>query len=291
MDSTAAPRDVRLRQLQGYLAQDPSNPHLLAEVCDAALAAGDHDTALRAIESAEHHKLEPGAWLHRRAHVAMARCQWEEALDVLERLRADAGNDPALVHDIALVHLCAGRHAACRDIVGPVLAEFAGDRGMLDRLQVLWLRAAHHLGDLATAWDWVEQEQTRERLQPQAMGVASLIAIDLERFPAASALADQAMRVPQPATDALVAAAYVALARRQTQSAAHFLQRALQRNRRDGRAWSALGLSSLQGGSFAEARSHFEQAIRTMPGHIGTWHALGWSCLLLQDLAAARAAF
>jgi tetratricopeptide (TPR) repeat protein len=69
------------------------------------------------------------------------------------------------------------------------------------------------------------------------------------------------------------------------------LQRALQQNPRDGRARSALGLASMQAGDIPAARRHFEQAIGTLPAHIGTWHALGWACLLLQDLAAARGAF
>jgi Flp pilus assembly protein TadD len=69
------------------------------------------------------------------------------------------------------------------------------------------------------------------------------------------------------------------------------VQRALARNPADGRARSVLGLASLQAGDIAGARGHFAQAIRTMPGHIGTWHALGWSCLMLQDLAGARDAF
>lgn len=291
MEPTATARATRLRQLQGYLAQDPANAHLLAEVCDAALAAGEHDAALSAIEAAEAHRLEPAAWLHRRAHVAMARCQWDEALAVLARAQAVAGQHAALLHDVALVHLCAGRSMACRDVVAPALAEPAVDVDMLDRLQVLWLRSMHHLGLLPEAWQWIEQQQASGRLQRQAMGVAALVAIDLERFPAASALAQEALLAPQPTAEALVSAAYVALARRQADRAAGLLRRALQANPRDGRTWSALGLASLLAGDVSEARRHLEQAIRTLPGHIGTWHALGWACLLLRDPAAARGAF
>ncbi|MEJ5989615.1 tetratricopeptide repeat protein [Ramlibacter sp. PS3R-8] len=291
MEPTPASRANRLRQLQGYLAQDPANAHLLAEVCDAALSAGEHEAALQAIEAAEAHHLEPAAWLHRRAHVAMARCQWDEALAVLARVQAAAGNHAALLHDIALVHLCAGQHAACRDVVATALAEPAIEPDMLGRLQALWLRAMHHLGLLSEAWQWVEQQQASRRLQCRAMGVAALLAIDLERFPAATALAEAALADPQPTAEAFVAAAYVALARRQTDQAAGLLQRALQANPRDGRTWSALGLANLQSGDIAGARQHLERAIHTLPGHIGTWHALGWACLLLQDLAAARPAF
>jgi Flp pilus assembly protein TadD len=291
MDSTTPSRASRLRQLQGYLAQDPVNAHLLAEVCEAALAAGDHEAALRTIETAEQHQLDPGPWLQRRAHVAMARCEWQEALGVLARLQSISGNHVAVVHDIALVHLCAGDYTACREALAPVLAVRETDDAMLGHLQTLWLRAAHHLGQLSEAWEWIVQQRADRRLQPHAMGVASLIAIDLERFADASALADEALLEPQPAAEALVAAGYVALARGHGERAASLLQRAVQDRPRDGRAWSTLGLASMRAGDLAAARSHFEQAIRTISGHVGTWHALGWTCLVLQDMAAARGAF
>jgi tetratricopeptide (TPR) repeat protein len=291
MDPIAASRVIRLRQLQGYLAQDPANGHLLAEVCDAALAAGEHDVALRTIETAESHQLEPASWLHRRAHVAMARCEWAEALALLTLLRQQSGNHPALVHDVALVHLVSGDFQACRETVEPRLGDPTIEGEMLAGLQTLWLRCMHQLGLLKDAWAWMEQQRSAGRLQRQAMGVASLMGVDLERFPEASALADEALRDAQPAPEALVAGAYVALARRQPEHAAGLLRRSLAANPRDGRTWSVLGLASLQAGDVKAARRHLEQAVQTLSGHIGTWHALGWACLLLQDLPAVRAAF
>ena len=291
MDPNAASRANRLRQLQGYLAQDPANVHLLAEVCDAALAAGEHDVALRTIEAAEANASEPAGWLHRRAHVAMAKREWGEALALLALLRQQSGDHPALLHDMALVHLRAGDYRACREVVEPALGDPAVDSEMLGRLQALWLRAMHHLALLREAWPWIERQRAAGSLQRHAMGVASLIAIDLDRFPDADALADEALRDAQPSTEALVAGAYVAIARRQAERAAGLLQRALAANPRDGRTWSTLGLASLQVGDLAGARRNFEQAVQTLSRHIGTWHALGWACLLLQDLRAARAAF
>jgi tetratricopeptide (TPR) repeat protein len=221
----------------------------------------------------------------------MARREWDEALAILGLLRQQSGNHVALLHDTALVHLCAGHYLACREAVEPALQDPATGSATLAGLQVLWLRAMHHLALLSEAWAWIAQERAAGRLQRHAMGVASLIAVDLGRFPDASTLADEALRDAQPVVEALVSGAYVALARRQSEHAAGLLGRALAANPRDGRTWSALGLASLQVGDVAEARRHLDQAVQTLPGHIGTWHALGWACLLLRDLPAARAAF
>ena len=290
MDPITAARASRLRQLQGYLAQDPANPHLLADVCDAALAAGEHDVALQAIATAASHRMEPAAWQHRRAHVAIAQREWALALELLEALQQSAGH-PTFLHDIALVHFRAGRFAACRETVQAALDDSAIEGDLLDGLQVLWLRSMHQLGLLEEAWTWVGQQRSAGRLQQQAMGVASLIAVDGERLSDARALAEGALAATRPVQEALVAGAYVALAQRQTDDAAGLLRRALASHPHDGRTWSAMGLASMQAGDLVTARRNFEQAVQTIPGHVGTWHALGWTCLLLQDLPAARAAF
>lgn len=287
----ASPALARLRQLQGFLARDPANPHLLADVCDAALAAGERETALQAIEAAQLHKLDAPAWLHRRAHVAMCAGAWDDALADLEQLQSSHGQQAALAHDVAWVHLCRGAFDRCRAEIEPWLTGTGLEPSLLARLQALWLRAMHQLGQLPQARDWVQQQQARGRLQPHVAGVASLIAIDLEDFPAAEGLANAALGEADAPVEAFVAGAYVALARKNTTEAVRLLRQALQTSPDDGRTWSAMGMASLQSGDLAAAREHFERAVRTVPGHIGTWHGLAWACLAQPDLAAARSAF
>ena len=48
-----SPAATRLSRLEGFLAQDPANPHLLAETCETALAAGQLALAQRCIAAAE----------------------------------------------------------------------------------------------------------------------------------------------------------------------------------------------------------------------------------------------
>jgi Tfp pilus assembly protein PilF len=67
--------------------------------------------------------------------------------------------------------------------------------------------------------------------------------------------------------------------------------RALAVNDKDGRSWSGLGLASLLAQDFEGARKQLETAVKHMPGHIGTWHALGWCHIAGQRLDAARHCF
>lgn len=66
---------------------------------------------------------------------------------------------------------------------------------------------------------------------------------------------------------------------------------ALESNPSDAWAWCDMGLACLGAQEYAEARIHFTRATALMPLHMGCWHGLGWSCMLLHDMPAALSAF
>ena len=59
----------------------------------------------------------------------------------------------------------------------------------------------------------------------------------------------------------------------------------------EGRSWSGLGMASLLQRDLAGAAVQLEQAVKFMPKHIGTWHALGWCRLFAGDQNGAAQAF
>lgn len=292
---TLSPQAARARQLHGYWQQDPTNAALLTEACEAAMAAGWHAQATALIDAAESLGLDPLAWTFRRAQSCLARRRLDEAQALLERVQAMGGGHPAVAHDLACTHLLRGEAQACREALAPWLAGTSAQGDLsppeLEALQVLWLRATHRLQLLEEAWQWQHHLGEQGRLQPAAQGVASLVAVDLDRFPQALALADAALAVRPLQVEALVARASVALAERDLARALPLLQRALQCNPDDGRTWSTLGLCSLLARDLPRAQAQLERAVGAMPGHVGTWHTLGWVRLLQQDSAGALQAF
>jgi Flp pilus assembly protein TadD len=290
MNNPATTTPARLALLERYLEEDPGNLSLLADACDEAMQAGASDRAAEHLEAARRLGALTPEWIARAARIAMARRRWEEAMPLLHRLQELAGDQPAIAHDIAFVHFSQGEFAACRTALAPWLEQPSAPE-TCSALQVLWLRASHHLGAHAEAAQWAHEQAERECLQPDAAGVASLIALDLGDFVRAKVLATQAMEAAAPLPEALLARASVAIAERDLRSAHALLRRALDLNPQEGRTWSTLGMASLQAQDLPQARVQFARATALMPGHIGTWHGLGWTCLLLQDLPAALAAF
>lgn len=280
---------ARLARLQRYLQQDPDNALLLGDACDAAIEAGEHGQALAYAERAERRAHDALAWAFRRARICIARRELDTARRLLEVLRDAQPSHPVFAHDLAWIDFLQGDHARCRAAVAPWLE---GGQGLspdrLEALQVVWLRASHRLGLVGEALQWAQQQ---EALQPAAQGVASLLAIDAGDYPAALKLADAALQARPTQPEALVARATVALARGETRRATQLLVLARAGNAEDGRVGSMLGLAHLREGDLPQAQRHFEQALRTVGGHVGTWHALGWTRLLRQDLAGALEAF
>ncbi|MCG2594963.1 hypothetical protein LZ009_19465 [Ramlibacter sp. XY19] len=276
----------RLARLEGYLAEDPQNPVLLAEACDVAIEAGLHARARQHIEAGQRSAPAPVPWLWRHARLAIAQRAFDAAAASLDQLQSLVGPDAAVTHDRAYVHFLQQDFAACRALLAPWVAG-AATHEHRDALHALWLRATHAAGLVQEAWDWVIAR--RPELGPAAQGVASLLAVDVGDFAAAKALADGAL-AGGTSHEALVARASVALAQKDGAGANRWLAQAMQRNPEDGRTWMLLGLVSLLEGEFRNARSQLERALTWMPTHIGTWHALGWTHLVQRDLPEARKA-
>lgn len=287
---TANPSSGRFQRLEKLLAQDPANPLLLADTCEAAVAQGEFDAADRLIDQGIQHEGETLAWRFRRASLRMAQRRLPEARQLLEALRSEGPPHPAVDHNLAYVALLEGRHADCLDLLAP----WVGDPSRLGpdaaALETLWLRALHHLDRLKDAWSWVERRGAAH-LPPAAAGVASLIALDLSRIDDAEQLSHAALRADAQQPEALVAAGAVAMARRDLRRAREWTARAVGAHPHQSRAWSTLGFVDLLEGNVAAARGHFLRALAIEPRDTGTLIALGWACIAEGDLEAARSAF
>lgn len=288
---------ARLERLQRYLQEDPANPALLADAFETALSCGAQGQAEEWLEAAEALGGDRAQWTFRRARLAVVRRDLAGAAALLEGLQREMGEHPAIVHDLAYVRMLQGDLAACRSLLQPWVecrknyVQGPAEAAVQTALQVLWLRALHRLQLLQEAVDWAREQAESGVLHAPAQGVASLIALDLGDFAAARDWSVAALDADPRQMEALVARACVALAEGQAGDATLLLQRALEINPVDGRAWSTLGLATLQERNLPLAQTQLETAVRHLPDHVGTWHALGWARLLQGARADALEAF
>jgi Tfp pilus assembly protein PilF len=293
---TSTPTTQRLDRLESYLRQDPDNTRLLGDTFEAALQAGE---LARAELHLQHAQAVGGVpqqiWVLHEAHLRLAQHRWDEAELCLQHLAAGADVSAelraVLAHDLAYVALQRGDFEIGVLQLAPSVEALPPNEPLDPALQLLWLRLLHRLQRREQALTWAGARWDAKTLAPAAAGAASLIALDADDAPRSLLWAEHALKHDGQQLEALVSRATVALGQNNPVLARQMLGQALQQNTADGRVLSALGFADLLERRFDEARATFMQAVKEMPGHIGTWHGLGWTLLLLNDLTGAHQSF
>lgn len=299
MDNLQASRDAastRLQRLEGFLAQDPQNPHLLHDAFQAALAAARFDAAEFHLAHARALGHDVRLWQLHAIHLDLARHRWDDARAAIASLQAEPGLDKALAdsltQDLAYVLFEQRDYAAALASLEPVVAAaMACATELPPSSQMLVLRLWHRCGKLGDAMNWARSADAAGRLAPAAAGVASLVAVDAEDLALAGLWMQRAQQAGAATLESMLTASTLALAARDAAAAEDHAREALGLNGEDGRSWAMLGLVQLLGRRLTESQKSLERAVLTMPEHVGTWLALGWVRVMLQDAAGARAAF
>ena len=286
--SDAHPALARARRFEQLLEQDPTNALLLADTADAAIAAGEFESADAFIRSGLALQPNEPGWVFRQATLRIAQRDLVAARELLTGLQQASGPHPVIAHNLAYIDFLSGDFNSAAAALKPWLDQ---PQTQEDATQSLWLRAMHHLGSLDEAWAFVQARAKAGSLGAGAAGVASLIALDRSDLAAAQQLSQQSVDAGAAQVEAFVARASCALAAGDTALAKQLLQRALQLSPRDGRSWSSLGFALSIEQDFAGARQAFDTAVASMPQHTESWQGLGWACVMLNDLPAAAIAF
>jgi Flp pilus assembly protein TadD len=289
MSATTTPhaRPAQLTRLLGYLASDPENLQLRADVFDLALTSGHFAIAQDQTSWVLGRTPVDFGWRHRLALLDMAQQEWDEAAFLLQGLINEGQSDPVIAHNLAHVDFSRGHYGAAVARLKPLLATHAAQ---LPDILTLLLRCLHRQGEIEEGLTQFSLHAER-LITAETLGVASLLAIDASRFDDAKQWADQALARDPVQQEALVARGTASLGERDPTDASRFLTMALQRHPDDGRTLSALGMAELLRMNMPAAEQAFTRSVALMPSHIGTWLGLGWCQLFQRNLPAARYAF
>lgn len=283
---STAPAD-RLDRLLRFVAADPANNRLRADIFDTALGAGAFDEAQRQVVWALTRDPADFAWRHRLVLLDMARGEWDEADALLRSLKDEGQSSPAIDYNLAYVDYAKGRLAQAEARLRQ-LVETAFD--VLPQSLTVLMSCQHVRGASQEAVATFRGFASRVDAAA-SFGVASLAAVDAEDRGAALAWADQALVRDGRQPEALVAKATLMLVDGNPAGALELLSRVLERSPNDGRALSAAAVAELLCGRVAPARALFARSAAAVPGHVETWLGLGWCDFLSGDMVAARASF
>lgn len=277
---------ARLARLESYLEGDPENDHLRAEVFDAALSAGRLDVATQEVKRALSRDPSHAAWEHRRALVLLASKDYANAQVAFEGLIARGERAPAVHHNLAFALFSQGNREAAARVLEPLLEQTEGAA-----LWTLWLRCQHHLDRIRPALAAFRVRLAAGPASAEALGVASLMALDSESLREADEWSSAALRAREGQHEALVTRGTLALAALDAAGALAWFSRALDASPGDGRTWSGVAFAKMLSGDLEGAGPAFASAVRTMPDHVGTWIGWGWLAVMRQQHEDALARF
>ncbi len=283
-------QSTRLDRLLSYLKDDPDNASLRIDIFDVALQAGHLELAEQQLAFARDADFDSDSWTMREGNLRIAQKRYDDAEHTLDTLQLKIGPHPSIAQNLGFIAALRGNYTDCFATIKH-WAEVSPATPIDPGLQSMWLRCLHHLHQLDAALNWVEQRLQCQTLHNEALGVASLIAVDASQLDKAKTWSELSLRGNPALTEAMLARATVALSDRDATLAKKYVQQILDRHPESGRAWSALGFAQMLELDIGAARSSLEKATRFMPEHIGTWHGLGWACLLAKDYTAAQRAF
>ncbi|UOF16279.1 tetratricopeptide repeat protein [Lysobacter capsici] len=278
--------DVRVTQLRGFLATDPTNINLACDLADALCAQAEYaqaDAVLRGLPDGE---TAPGP-AFRLARIDLIHGRHAQAEAGYRGLIEHGHDNLAIRHDLAFAQLCQRHVDDAAATVEAALARFEPAPALFvlkGRIELMRERYDEAVDALDRALQLDPDDEA-------AQGVRALALFDASRFEeAAVAARDCLLRYPEQ-HEALLVAGTMSLWQSDLDSAQALFERGLQRHPNSGRALSGYGQLQMLRNDLPAARDTLHHAVVAMPDHIGTWHALAWTQLLQNDRDAAETSY
>jgi tetratricopeptide (TPR) repeat protein len=278
---------TRVAQLLEFHSSDPTNVPLTIDVLDAQLSAGTYEDALAFAD-----RLDPSLRIDAAVRLRVARCamsisRLDVAIDDLSALIEAGDASAAVLHDFAFALFAAGRLADAESALAPVVTLSAD----IAEIGILHARILYHRGDLKAAALVIGVVTDAHPGRADAWGLAALVHLDGSAPDRAAHAADAALAIKPDEPLALMARGALALADGDAPQALACFGPVATREPANGRAHGGLGEAQLLAGDVEGARASLVTSSSLQPEHLGTWHALAWSQLLLADIDAADISF
>ena len=292
MNAPASTDALRLRaqRLAGFLEQDPENVPLRTDLADLLLELDETETARQHVEAALARQPQDGPLRYRRAVILHRQGELTQAHAQLSELLAQGVDEPVVHFEMGRVQFAQGEFARAIQTLAP-LCQAASPAELRPMAAFLSVRGLHQLGELDAAIQLAESVMSTGG-SDSALGTAlATLYLDAGRPADAARLYAQAEAAEQLNPELLSVGGYLAFGEADLGVAQARFKASLAAAPHLGRSHLGLGLLCAIQGNVAQARTELETAAQAMPTHLGTWHALAWMHLLVQDVDAAEAAF
>lgn len=274
----------RIEKLRAYLAADPSNPHLIAELIPLALRTGQPEVAQQAVSAALEKAPKDAAVRFHAGTLALATAQPQLAFDIFSQLLLEGQEHPAIRYNAAYAALRNAEPMRALELTEAIPASLEGQVPELRKLQAQCL---HFLERTPEAVAKLLDYTAAAPEDAEGWGLLAMAAADDSQEQVATAASVRAFALDSESVLAHTALGTTALDAREADTAFRHFSFVVEKQANNGRAWSGLAFAQMLRLEMPEAERSFIKAVEFMPNHIGTWHGLAWLQILRKELVGA----
>jgi tetratricopeptide (TPR) repeat protein len=279
----------KLNRYLSFLSQDSDNINLLLDTLKLAIELGEVKSADLLVSEHQENYKSNADFNSLAGHTKLALGLYDDAVELLTTAISQGNVEAATYLNLAHAHHFLGK---------PELAvSILRDHDELGELFpsiyfVLYARVLHFVEEPQLAITQLEKFHAHHDSTAESAGLLSLILFEQDQRPEdALRLATDALAKNPKALEALVARTSLYMETSHYEQALIDIQNAVSFHPKSGRAWSSLAQVEFNNFHFKEAKDAAAEAVIYMDNHIGTWHLLGWSHLMLSELPEALVAF
>lgn len=279
----------KLNRYIRFLEQDGDNAQLLFDALRIAIDLNDFKLASTIAERFKATAESDSRVLSLVGHIELALGNFEISKLALQKAIAIGNCEPSAILDLAQCCNYLGQLEDAKSI----LENNTFLQNIFPNIFFpLFARVNYATGQTDIALTQLELFHKRFAATAESLGLLALMLFESNtRTSEALDLASKALEILPTAAEALIARSSLYLDAGQYDLARTDIDVAISAHPKNGRAWSSKAQIEFAQFSFLEAKNSAKQAVQYMSNHIGTWHLLGWSYLMLNDARAALDAF
>ncbi|MCO7223726.1 lipopolysaccharide assembly protein LapB [Pleionea sp. CnH1-48] len=277
----------RLNKLFSFWSSDKDNEVLVGDILEGCIQSGELNAALSFISGLPNNIRQQPLVAYKVGVLYLSTAQYEDAEATFQSMHEQMPEQLTIVYNWAYSIYSQSHFSRAYEVALKIQEQWQE----CPEVMILLARCEHALGDLESAQKHLEMFLSFKGEHIEAQGLLSLIYTDLASYENGYKVSKSVLVAEPLQLEACIAFVTCALAIQKVDEVINVLEPALNAYSEVGRLWMLKGELCMLESRFDDALSSLNKAVSLMPAHIGSWHLMAWSQILIGEIESARESF